>query len=52
MILNPEATSGTDMERQIPIAYGTALVLIIIILLVNLLANALRNYFQNKLKTN
>ena len=46
------ATSGTDMERQIPIAYGTALVLIIIILVVNLLANAMRNYFQNKLKTN
>lgn len=46
------ATSGTDMEKQIPIAYGTALVLIIIILFVNLLANALRNYFQNKLKTN
>lgn len=45
------ATSGTDMEKQIPIAYGTALVLIIIILLVNLLANTLRNYFQNKLKT-
>ena len=36
------ATSGTDMEKQIPIAYGTALVLIIIILFV----------FQNKLKTN
>ena len=46
------ATSGTDMEKQIPIAYGTALVLVIIILLVNLLANAMRNYFQNKLKTN
>lgn len=46
------ATSGTDMEKQIPIAYGTALVLVIIILFVNLLANALRNYFQNKLKTN
>ena len=45
------ATSGTDMEKQIPIAYGTALVLIIIILLVNLLANTLRNYFQNKLKS-
>lgn len=45
------ATSGTDMEKQIPIAYGTALVLIIIILLVNLLTNTLRNYFQNKLKT-
>lgn len=46
------ATSGTDMDKQIPIAYGTALVLVIIILFVNLLANALRNYFQRKLKTN
>lgn len=46
------ATSGTDMDKQIPIAYGTALVLVIIILVVNLLANAMRNYFQNKLKTN
>ena len=46
------ATSGTDMDKQMPIAYGTALVLVIIILFVNLLANALRNYFQNKLKTN
>ena len=46
------ATSGTDMDKQIPLAYGTALVLVIIILFVNLLANALRNYFQNKLKTN
>lgn len=45
-------TSGTDMDKQMPIAYGTALVLVIIILFVNLLANALRNYFQNKLKTN
>ena len=45
------ATSGTDMDKQIPIAYGTALVLVVIILLVNLLANALRNYFQKKLKT-
>lgn len=46
------ATSGTDMEKQVPIAYGTALVLIIIVLFINLLANALRNYFQKKLKTN
>ncbi len=45
------ATSGTDMDKQVPIAYGTALVLIIIILFVNLLANFLRNYFQKKLKT-
>ena len=46
------ATSGTDMEKQIPIAYGTALVLVVIILVVNLVASLLRNYFQNKLKTN
>jgi len=45
------ATSGTDMDKQVPIAYGTALVLIIIILAVNLTANAMRNYFQKKLKT-
>ena len=46
------ATSGTDMERQIPIAYGTALVLIVIVFIINIMANAMRNYFQNKLKTN
>ena len=46
------STSGTDMESQLPLAYGTALVLIIIILIINLLANALRKYFSNKVKTN
>lgn len=46
------STSGTDMEAQLPIAYGTALVLIIIILVVNLLANALRKYFSKKVKMN
>jgi len=46
------STSGTNMEAQLPIAYGTALVLIIIILVVNLLANALRKYFSNKVKMN
>ena len=46
------STSGTDMESQLPIAYGTALVLILIVLVVNLLANGLRRYFSNKLKTN
>ena len=45
------STSGTDMEAQQPIAYGTALVLIIIILIINLLSGALRRYFENKLKT-
>ena len=43
-------TSGTDMEKTRPMAYGTALVLIIIVLLVNLLANSARRYFNNKLK--
>ena len=46
------STSGTDMESQLPLAYGTALVLIIIILFVNLLANALRKYFEKKVKMN
>ena len=46
------STSGTDLDAQLPIAYGTALVLIIIILFVNLLANALRKYFEKKIKTN
>ncbi len=46
------ATSGTDLEAQRPIAYGTALVLIIIVLLINLTANLLRRYFAKKVKTN
>ena len=46
------STSGTDMEAQLPLAYGTALVLIMIILLVNLLANALRKYFEKRVKMN
>ncbi|MDR2920737.1 MAG: phosphate ABC transporter permease PstA [Tannerella sp.] len=46
------ATSGTDIEASRPIAYGTALVLIVIVLLMNLLASALRRYFGNKVKTN
>lgn len=44
------STSGTDMEAQQPIAYGTALVLIIIVLVINLLAGVLRRYFENRLK--
>lgn len=44
------STSGTDMEAQLPIAYGTALVLILIVLAVNLLANALRKCFEKKVK--
>ena len=44
------STSGTDMEAQLPIAYGTALVVMLIVLAVDLLANALRKYFEKKVK--
>ncbi|MDR0811436.1 MAG: phosphate ABC transporter permease PstA [Paludibacter sp.] len=44
------ATSGTDVEKSRPIAYGTALVLIVIVLFVNLLATGLRRYFDKKTK--
>lgn len=46
------STSGTDMEAQLPLAYGTALVLIVMILIINLIANGLRKYFSNKVKMN
>ena len=44
------ATSGTDIEASRPIAYGTALVLIVIVLFVNILATVLRRYFGQKVK--
>lgn len=44
------ATSGTNVEAQEPIAYGTALVLILIVLAVNLLANVCRKHFEKKIK--
>ncbi|NDV84247.1 phosphate ABC transporter permease PstA [Bacteroides sp. 51] len=44
------ATSGTDLEASRPMAYGTALVLIVIVLVINLMANALRRYFGKKVK--
>lgn len=39
-------TEGTRPEKQIPLAYGTALVLLALILLVNLLAIVLRRRFR------
>jgi phosphate transport system permease protein len=36
------ATSGTDLEASRPLAYGTALVLVVIVLIMNLAASALR----------
>ncbi|MFI5149031.1 MAG: phosphate ABC transporter permease PstA [Bacteroidia bacterium] len=46
------STSGTNIEASRGIAYGTALVLIMLVLISNLLANALRKYFGNKVKMN
>lgn len=42
------ATSGTAIEASRPIAYGTALVLIVIVLLMNMLASLLRRYLGRK----
>lgn len=44
------STSGTDMEASRNMAYGTALVLIIIVLLLNLIANFTRSYLSKKVK--
>jgi phosphate transport system permease protein len=44
------ATSGTDREVSLGIAYGTALTLVMLILILNILANVLRNYFSRNLK--
>ena len=46
------STSGTNMQEALPMAYGTALVLVGIVLIVNLIANALRRFFGNKVKMN
>lgn len=46
------STSGTNIEESRPIAYGTALVLVLIVLITNLMANALRKYFSKKVKMN
>ncbi|MEO5572575.1 MAG: phosphate ABC transporter permease PstA [Bacteroidia bacterium] len=46
------ATSGNNIEESRPMAYGTAMVLIIIVLILNLLANALRKFLGKKVKMN
>ena len=42
------ATSGTDIEKTMPLQYGTALVLIVLVLGMNLLAIVLRDRLQNR----
>lgn len=44
------STSGTDLENSRKMAYGTAVILILIVLAANLIANQLRNYFGSKVK--
>ena len=46
------STSGTNVEASRKMAYGTAVVLILIVLFLNLIANALRRYFGKKVKMN
>jgi phosphate transport system permease protein len=44
------ATSGTNIEQARPVAFGTALVLIMIVLFTNIIANVVRAYYNNKYK--
>ncbi|MFI3261683.1 MAG: phosphate ABC transporter permease PstA [Rikenellaceae bacterium] len=44
------ATSGTNIEASRPIAYGTALVLVLIVLIFNTLATLLRNALSKRVK--
>jgi phosphate transport system permease protein len=45
-------TSGTNMAESRPMAYGTALVLIVMVLLFNIAASTLRKYLGKKVKMN
>jgi len=45
-------TSGTNMAESRPMAYGTALVLIVMVLLFNIAASTLRKYLSKKVKMN
>ena len=44
------ATSGTDIEKTLPLQYGTALMLIFLVVGMNLLAIILRDRLQNRNK--
>ena len=46
------STSGTKIQESRDVAYGTALVLVLLVLILNLIANMLRRYFGNKVKMN
>ncbi|MCC6753594.1 MAG: phosphate ABC transporter permease PstA [Saprospiraceae bacterium] len=44
------STSGTNIQASRPIAYGTAVILILIVLGMNLLANFVRSHYSRKVK--
>lgn len=44
------STSGTNIEESRPVAYGTAVVLVLIVLVANLTANGLRVWLGKKVK--
>jgi phosphate transport system permease protein len=46
------STSGTNIEASRTMAYGTALVLIVLVLIINLTANGIRNHISKKNKMN
>jgi phosphate transport system permease protein len=46
------STSGTKVEESRAMAYGTALVLVLIVLILNVLANIIRKYLGRKVKMN
>ncbi len=45
------ATSGTNMEKSRPMAYGTAFVLVAMVLIFNLIANAVRRSYSRRSKS-
>ncbi len=46
------STSGTNIQESRAMAFGTAVVLIMIVLILNLIANAIRKYLGKKYKIN
>ena len=44
------AVSGEDLEATRPMAYGTALVLIVLVLILNLISNVIRRHYERKNK--
>lgn len=45
-------TSGTNINESRGMAYGTALILIVIVLILNIIANIIRRFLTKKYKTN